>query len=213
MAMFAHKSNDTSSIVDSISEIPELYKNSELGHDDDASHKFIRSPSLSPLPEKEQDIGVARAEERSPISPIRGVEATASRGSFHTMLNKLTDAKAPDLKLQLHMRKPSSKHESSSQHDQKRGGAHRGTKDYPHLPKADAALEREQRQGLVGQSDESENDSPPFGTTIPLPPASSAKQDHAIGKSPSPNPTPRPLPYLPTIRKTENDDMSYPPSK
>jgi hypothetical protein len=33
--------------------------------------------------------------------------------------------------------------------DQVRGGAHRGVRDYPHLPKAEAATEREQRAKLV----------------------------------------------------------------
>lgn len=36
-----------------------------------------------------------------------------------------------------------------------RGGAHRGTKDYPHLPKQDADVERDQRKGLFAGDDES----------------------------------------------------------
>ena len=35
-----------------------------------------------------------------------------------------------------------------------RGGTHRGVKDYPHLPKEDADMERDQRRGLVGGDDD-----------------------------------------------------------
>lgn len=35
-----------------------------------------------------------------------------------------------------------------------RGGGHRGVKDYPHLPKEDADVERDQRRGLFGDDDD-----------------------------------------------------------
>jgi hypothetical protein len=34
-----------------------------------------------------------------------------------------------------------------------RGGTHRGTKDYPHLPKEDADVERDQRKGLFAEDE------------------------------------------------------------
>lgn len=37
-----------------------------------------------------------------------------------------------------------------------RGGGHRGVKDYPHLPKEDADMERDQRRGLVSHEDDVE---------------------------------------------------------
>lgn len=37
-----------------------------------------------------------------------------------------------------------------------RGGGHRGVKDYPHLPKGDADIERDQRRGLVGDDEDAD---------------------------------------------------------
>jgi hypothetical protein len=51
---------------------------------------------------------------------------------------------APDLTL---------KHE-----DLIRGGAHRGTKDYPYLKERDAKVEQEEREGLVGRLAGAEDD-------------------------------------------------------
>lgn len=44
-----------------------------------------------------------------------------------------------------------------------RGGAHRGTKDYPHLPKKEAQVEREERTALVSPNlDEDSDEAEPF---------------------------------------------------
>jgi hypothetical protein len=43
--------------------------------------------------------------------------------------------------------------------DQVRGGAHRGVRDYPHLPKTEEAVEREERAGLVAGADSASHQS------------------------------------------------------
>jgi len=137
-------------------------------------------------------------------------QSASSRGSFHTLLNRFTHSDTPDLSL--NPRKPSKERRLSVSDDQKRGGAHRGTKDYPHLPKQEADLEREERQGLVMASDEeelttntdrSESDSP--SPTEGKPPRRSSRNTNSISKMP------RPLPYLPT--SSPASDNLYPPSK
>lgn len=84
--------------------------------------------------------------------PSRGIspmDTTGSRTSFNTLLNKFVATEGPDLRLNAGRRG------SREADDMKRGGAHRGTKDYPHLKKSAAEQELEERQGLVGDTDQS----------------------------------------------------------
>jgi hypothetical protein len=84
--------------------------------------------------------------------PSRGVspmDTTNSRTSFNTLLNKFVATEGPDLRLNPGRRA------SKEADDMKRGGAHRGTRDYPHLKKSAAEQELEERQGLVGDVEQS----------------------------------------------------------
>ncbi|KAJ9117579.1 hypothetical protein QFC22_004429 [Naganishia vaughanmartiniae] len=84
--------------------------------------------------------------------PARGIspmDTTGSRTSFNTLLNKFVATEGPDLRL------TSGRRGSKEPDDMKRGGAHRGTKDYPHLKKSAVEQELEERQGLVGDANES----------------------------------------------------------
>jgi hypothetical protein len=50
------------------------------------------------------------------------------------------------------------KHEGDRDRDMTRGGAHRGTKDYPYLKDRDSGVEHEERAGLVGRQDDDDDD-------------------------------------------------------
>ncbi|KAJ9110255.1 hypothetical protein QFC19_001658 [Naganishia cerealis] len=76
------------------------------------------------------------------------MDSSNSRTSFNTLLNKFAATEGPDLRLN-HGRRGSREPD-----DMVRGGAHRGTKDYPHLKKSAAEQELEERQGLVGDSEQ-----------------------------------------------------------
>lgn len=61
-------------------------------------------------------------------------------------------------------------HRSSHHDDQVRGGAHRGVRDYPHLPKNEAATEREERAKLVESPSASDAEDAPEMGDISSPP-------------------------------------------
>ncbi|GFZ51023.1 hypothetical protein JCM24511_08781 [Saitozyma sp. JCM 24511] len=73
--------------------------------------------------------------------PALGPSHRGFSGLFHFGTN-------PDLTL---------KHEGDRDRDMTRGGAHRGTKDYPYLKDRDAAVEHEERAGLVGRQDDDDD--------------------------------------------------------
>lgn len=86
------------------------------------------------------------------------MDTSTSRTSFNTILNKFATADGPDLRLGPANRR-GSKEGPSAVDDLVRGGAHRGTKDYPHLKKSAAEQEHEERRGLVVHVDEDGSDS------------------------------------------------------
>lgn len=80
------------------------------------------------------------------VDPYRQPQplATPSSPSLRTGLSGMFSSfssTGPDLRL-------------GTQKSETRGGGHRGVKDYPHLPKEDADVERDQRRGLVGDDDD-----------------------------------------------------------
>lgn len=85
------------------------------------------------------------------------MDSAVSRTSFNTLLNKFAASDGPDLRLGPSSRRGSK--ESPAADDMVRGGAHRGTKDYPHLKKSAADQEQEERRGLVVHVDDDGTDS------------------------------------------------------
>jgi hypothetical protein len=84
------------------------------------------------------------------------MDSAVSRTSFNTLLNKFAASDGPDLRLGPSSRRGSK--ESPAADDLVRGGAHRGTKDYPHLKKSAADQEQEERRGLVVSVDDDGSD-------------------------------------------------------
>jgi hypothetical protein len=179
-------------------------KRSDYGRDLTSSTSPVKGST--PLPTNENDV----VNERFTLAtPQFMVASGSSRGSLQTLLNRLTHSETPDLSL--NPRKSLKERRLSD--TMKRGGAHRGTKDYPHLPKNEADVERQERQGLVMASDEedvtvhtdrSESDSP--SPTEGKRPRRSSRNTNSISKMP------RPLPYLPTSSPAGSENL-YPPSK
>lgn len=93
--------------------------------------------------------------ERTPVTAR--MDSAVSRTSFNTLLNKFAASDGPDLRLGPTSRRGSK--ESPATDDMVRGGAHRGTKDYPHLKKSAAEQEQEERRGLVVSVDDDASDS------------------------------------------------------
>ena len=148
----------------------------------------------------------------APFASPRTPQPSDSRGSFHFLLDRFTHSDSPDLKLQSSKSQKSVKQSGSD--DMRRGGAHRGTKDYPHLRKEEAEVEREERQGLVTGSDEeeltgltdrSDNDTPPLLEEKQPKARRSSRHTNSISSMP------RPLPYLPTSNVAS--ETRYPPGK
>ncbi len=96
---------------------------------------------------------------------------SSSKHSLHTLLDRLA-SDGPDLRLGRKSEKEDRSRQNSNDTivpiirsreqsaDDRRGGAHRGVKDYPHLPKkAEKSQEQQERAGLVGGSSESDEDS------------------------------------------------------
>jgi hypothetical protein len=144
------------------------------------------------------------------ISPRTAPQASSSRGSFHTLLDRFTHSDTPDLNLQSSKSQKSVKQSGSD--DMRRGGAHRGKKDYPHLRKEEAEVEREERQGLVmgsdeeeltGLTDRSDNDTPPLLEEKQQKTRRSSRNTNSISSMP------RSLPYLPTANVASEN--RYPP--
>jgi hypothetical protein len=91
-------------------------------------------------------------------TPVTGkMDSAVSRTSFNTLLNKFAATDGPDLRLGPTSRRGSK--ESPAADEMVRGGAHRGTKDYPHLKKSAADQEQEERRGLVVHVDDDASDS------------------------------------------------------
>jgi hypothetical protein len=88
--------------------------------------------------------------------PLRSTTtATTSASSKHGLsglISSFGTSSGPDLRLHFGKRsisKDKMPHSTDHADDGRRGGAHRGTRDYPHLRKDDVT-EREERTGLVG---------------------------------------------------------------
>ena len=144
----------------------------------------------------------------APLStPQAASQPNTSRGSFHNLLDRFTHSDSSEARLQ-----PSKSGKQSGSDDMKRGGAHRGTKDYPHLRKEEADVEREERQGLVNGSDEELTD-PAERSDTDTPPLVEEKRKtrRSSRNANSISSMPRPLPYLPT--SSPASENRYPPSK
>lgn len=146
-----------------------------------------------------------------PLSTPRAMpQSGSSRASFHTILDRFTHSNPPDLNLHPSKSGKNIKHTGSD--DMKRGGAHRGTKDYPHLGKQEADVEREERQGLVDGSDEELGDPTDRSDTDTPPPLEEKRKTRKSSRNTnSISSMPRPLPYLPT--SNAGSENRYPPSK
>ncbi len=106
--------------------------------------------------------------------PLRSTGS--SKHGISGLISSFANSSGPDLRLHFGKRSSSKDnvHPPDGHHDDgKRGGPHRGTRDYPHLRK-DQARETEERAGLVASSrsetsDESDTEMA-TSPTSPLPP-------------------------------------------
>jgi hypothetical protein len=201
---FGNRGYSGSSIVP-IPEMPETASQMIAAHE--RRNNYGRDLTTSPptgnentaLPTSEYDVT------EQPPPPNLGIPASgSSRASFHTILNRFTNSDAPDLHL--------NPRRGSKDREQKRNRSHKANKDYPHLRKDEAEMDKEERQGLVMASEDEEVSAPSDRSVSGSPESmqdkrktrKSSRQQNSISSMP------RPLPYLPNVNA--GGENSYPPS-
>lgn len=142
-------------------------------------------------------------------------QSASGGGSFNALLNKLGAAEGPDLALGRPITTGTPSGRSKDPDDLKRGGAHRGTKDYPHLQKSDVDIERMERQALVDLNSDSDENHPlsePSDNEVPPPIDTDPRQSRRSSRRTSSN-TGRLTPAELVRAKANANQNSYPPGR
>lgn len=166
------------------------------------AHRFISSPEV-PLSREPLSADIVD-NARSPTEPSSRSGGFPRPSSFANILERFGHHGSDDHHQDDRPKAPSRK--NSAQHlatddDMRRGGAHRGTRDYPHLQKAEKAREAEERRALVDRTSASDDDDDEVKRST------SPEDDGEAGDNDTPTPTNlRRLPNLPDLR-----DSQYPP--
>lgn len=175
--------------------------------------RSLLSTEMTMFPPRSEDI-TDNGTTRSPTDP-QSNKSFSRPGSFANLFERFGHHHSSDS--DDHPKSPRSPRDD----DMKRGGAHRGTRDYPHLQKKDRAQdqEMEERRALVAQADQSDEDDGEVGSSpdqdvrkTPLPLSRSGS--HSRSSTPTPAPEPalvttglRRLPNVPDMRQ---DPVQYP---
>lgn len=157
------------------------------------AHRFISSPEV---PSREPGSADIVDSARSPTEPSRGFPRPSS---FANILERFGHHSSDDHDSR--PRAPSRKNSAQQvEDDMRRGGAHRGTRDYPHLQKAEKVREAEERRALVDRTSASDDDDDVKRSASP-------EEVDEVAENETPTPTNlRRLPNLPDLR-----DSQYPP--
>lgn len=146
MPSFQYRQASASSVYPPVMESPDEY-------DEDGAERDVGSAPVAYRDYADYPDPYAHPHPAQP----QGQHGQSSRHGIANMLH-LSTSNDPSRKSQSqHSSKSpsSSKKVSSKSKEDVRGGARRGTKDYPHLSKREAGVEREERRGLVrDESDE-----------------------------------------------------------
>ena len=148
MPSFQYRQASASSIYPPVMESPDEY-------DEDGNERDVVSAPVTYRDHGDYPDPYARPHSARP--QVQPHQDQPSRHGIANMLHLSTSTDPSRKSQSQHSSKSqsSSKKASSRSKEDVRGGARRGTKDYPHLSKREAGVEREERRGLVrDESDE-----------------------------------------------------------